>query len=81
MNIKQLRHDLQKRIICITPDCNKMNAYSLSMRMIVHAQDALKDDLSDINYKMTKGEVPHATHTIRWLNKDGVTICIRDYKV
>lgn len=80
MTVKQLRQELQKQIINITPDANKDATYELSMRMILDAQNELECGIYQLNYEMSKGEITYSTHTIKWHTDDGAR-CTRHYNV
>lgn len=80
MTVKQLRQELQKQIIDITPDANEDATYELSMRMILDAQNALECGIYQLNYEMSKGEITYSTHTIKWHTDDGAR-CTRHYNV
>lgn len=80
MDVKQLRQELQKQIIDITPDANEDATYNLSIRMILDAQNALECDIYQLKYEMSEGEVTYSTHTIKWHTDDGAR-CTRHYNV
>ena len=80
MDVKQLRQELQKQIIDITPDANDDASYNLSIRMILDAQNALEGDIYQLKYEMSEGEVTYSTHTIKWHTDDGAR-CTRHYNV
>ena len=80
MNVKQLRQELQKQIIDITPDVNEDATYKLSIRMILDAQNELECDIYQLKYEMSKGEITYSTHTIKWHTDDGAR-CTRHYNV
>lgn len=80
MDVKQLRQELQKQIIDITPDANEDATYNLSIRMILDAQNALGCDIYNLKYEMSEGEVTYSTHTIKWHTDDGAR-CTRHYNV
>lgn len=80
MNVKQLRQELQKQIIDITPDVNEDATYKLSIRMILDAQNELECDIYQLKYEMSKGEITYSTHTVKWHTDDGAR-CTRHYNV
>ena len=80
MTVKQLRQELQKQIIDITPDANEDATYELSIRMILDAQNELGCDIYQLNYEMSKGEITYSTHTVKWHTDDGAR-CTRHYNV
>lgn len=80
MDVKQLRQELQKQIIDITPDANEDATYNLSIRMILDAQNALECDIYQLKYEMSEGEVTYSTHTIKWHTDNGAR-CTRHYNV
>lgn len=80
MDVKQLRQELQKQIIDITPDVNEDATYKLSIRMILDAQNELGCDIYQLKYEMSKGEITYSTHTIEWHTDDGAR-CTRHYNV
>lgn len=80
MTVKQLRQELQKQIIDITPEANEDATYELSIRMILDAQNALECGIYQLNYEMSEGEIMYSTHTIKWHTDDGAR-CTRHYNV
>ena len=80
MDVKQLRQELQKQIIDITPDANEDATYELSIRMILDAQNELECGIYQLNYEMSEGEITYSTHTIEWHTDDGAR-CTRHYNV
>lgn len=80
MTVKQLRQELQKQIIDITPDANEDATYELSIRMILDAQNELECGIYQLKYEMSEGEIMYSTHTIKWHTDDGAR-CTRHYNV
>ena len=80
MNVKQLRQELEKQIIDITPNANEDATYELSIRMILDAQNELGCGIYQLNYEMSKGEITYSTHTVKWHTDDGAR-CTRHYNV
>lgn len=82
MDVKQLRRELQKQIIDITPDANEDATYELSIRMILDAQKSFLQecDIYQLKYEMSKGEITYSTHTIEWHTDNGER-CTRHYNV
>lgn len=80
MNVKQLRQELEKQIIDITPNANEDATYELSIRMILDAQNELECGIYQLKYEMSEGEIMYSTHTIKWHTDDGAR-CTRHYNV
>lgn len=80
MKVKQLRQELEKQIIDITPNANEDATYELSIRMILDAQNELGCGIYQLKYEMSEGEIMYSTHTIKWHTDDGAR-CTRHYNV